>query len=102
VSAQGGVDDKRTCAACSCTSAATTCANASLTTHNRQDCSDPGTSVSIDGACDNLAPAGTDNSMDAYFVYKADPNTMACAPTSATVAVQGSVGLLSPITICCP
>jgi hypothetical protein len=100
VYAPSDVKDARTCGACSCSSSATKCSNATLTTHTKSDCTDMGIALTVDGNCNGL-PAGSDDTNDQYFVYNATPDTMACAPTSATVPVMGTVSVANPVTICC-
>jgi hypothetical protein len=101
VYAPSNVIDERQCGQCMCTSDATMCSNATLTTYHASDCSGPSITVPIDSNCENL-PMGSDNSMDDHLIYNATPNKTTCSPASATVMVVGSIVTNNPKTICCP
>jgi hypothetical protein len=101
VYAPSDVMDQRQCGQCMCTSDATVCSNATLTTYPTADCTGPSITVAIDSNCDNL-PMGSDNSMDNHFIYSATPDKTSCSPASANVMVMGSVVTSAPKTICCP
>jgi hypothetical protein len=100
VYAPGDVPDMRACDGCTCTSAATLCTNATLSTHSNQNCTDPATNLTANGSCNALSSNGDSN--DSYFIYNATPDTMTCKPTSATVPAANPLTLpTKPTTVCC-
>ena len=99
VGAVGDVMDNRTCGACSCTSTATSCFNATFTGYDDPACTQHAVSVQIDGTC-HMVNAGTFQNND-HFTYEATPNTLTCTANGAPPAVSGSFKLNNPITLCC-
>jgi hypothetical protein len=100
VFAPADVMDQRKCDQCTCTSDATMCSNAMLTTYHTADCSSGGITAVIDSGCHPL-PGGSNNQNDDHFVYSAMPDKTSCSPMNATVMVTGTVAT-NPRTICCP
>lgn len=100
VGTPGDVADTRACGACTCTSDATTCANATFTAYTDAGCSMSATSVAIDGGCHN-GGNGQSFSGDTHFVYQATPNLTTCTPSAAKPALSGGFQPNNPITICC-
>jgi hypothetical protein len=94
---RSGISDQRSCA-CSCGSLATTCANAELTFYADPACTAAPRTAPLDNSCAGITNAGTPQS----YRYTADPDTWACAPTDASVPVDGGLTLPPPSTLCCP
>ena len=98
VYAKSDVTDKRSCGACSCTSTATKCNNAELTSFDNAQCSGTGVSLDVGVGCKDFSG---DNQSHGFFKYTADPDTTACAVTSPST-LNGTVEVKHPITVCCP
>jgi hypothetical protein len=95
------VMDGRACGACTCTSNATSCSNASFTTYNNAACTGgSGVTATADSGCHDFMVGGN-NSGDSYFKYSATANTLACSG-GGSVGLTGAVTLKNPKTICCP
>jgi hypothetical protein len=94
---QSRVTDGRTCGACSCASKATSC-SASITFATDDKCSTGTRTVSLSSSCTGISGSGSPT----HYRYSGTPNTLACAPSSATVPTTGTVGLGTPVTLCCP
>ncbi|MDB4996436.1 MAG: hypothetical protein JWM74_3868 [Myxococcaceae bacterium] len=93
------VVDQRTCGACTCNTTATTCTNATLSfwTSN-STCSGTTTHVAqLNGLCS----AFDGNFNPQAFRYDATPSPNACAPSSATSPIGGTVTSSAQSTICC-
>ena len=96
--APGVVQDARKCDPCVCTSKATSCSNATLTTYDDASCTANPVALTADNGCHTLP--GND-STNAFFQYAATPDTMACAP-SPPAPPKGTATGTSPTTLCCP
>ena len=93
------VVDQRTCAACACNTTATTCTNATISMWSSNNtCSGVTThSAQLTGLC----AAFNGNFSPQAYRYDATPSPNACAPTSATSAIGGTVTSSAQSTICC-
>ncbi|MEP7127069.1 MAG: hypothetical protein ABJE95_39415 [Byssovorax sp.] len=100
VGAPGDVIDQRTCAACTCTSNASTCGNATFTAYMDGNCTVSPVSAAINGVC-GAAANNASLQNDTHFVYQATPNVTSCTPSSAKPALMGAFQLNAPITLCC-
>jgi hypothetical protein len=100
VGAPGDVIDQRTCGACTCTSSASICSNATLTAYSDGNCVVNPVSAVIDGTC---GAAGNNATFQhaTHFIYQATPNTTTCTPSTTTPPLLGAFQPSSPITLCC-
>ena len=91
--------DQRACAACSCNTTATSCTNATLSLFTANTtCTGTTTHVAqLNGFCSAFDGNFTPQSAR----YNATPSPNACAVTSATSAVGGTVTSAAFSTICC-
>jgi hypothetical protein len=93
--------DERSCAGtCACATTATACVNRSLNFYADLACSTvvPMRAAVVDDTCRGVSGAG----VPVAYRYAAQPNTLACAPATATLPVDGGVTFPSETTICCP
>jgi hypothetical protein len=93
------VVDQRTCGACTCNTTATSCTNASISFYtSNSTCSGTTTRVAqLNGFCN----AFDGNFTPQAFRYDATPSPNACAATTATSPVGGTVTSTAQSTICC-
>ena len=96
------VNDLRTCAACTCSSNAASCSNATFAGYLDNTCtSTPAPAALAAGTCTSLS-GNLGWLDDTHFKYMATANNPTCTPKGAAPNVSGSVEFQAPKTICCP
>jgi hypothetical protein len=99
VGAPGAVTDKRSCAACTCSSSAASCSNPTFSAYSNSSClGGADTAQLVANVC---VQANAPFTNDDYFIYSATPTAPTCQIGGAPPAVVGAVEPKSPTTICC-